>query len=189
MPKYMVMIAAILTVAVSCGNKFNSHGPLEIKSWVQNVEIRPYPNAFARDSVKRRIELTGLAGEYLSAQVLVKPSRTIKSLRAVIEGLESEDGGRIETSLVNIRFGAWLPVDETVQPEGDLRIVNFCGGLYAITRFKGLENIGKVRGELVKWREGSKYKHGNHQCLEHLLEGPDKPPEAFVFDLYLPIAE
>jgi hypothetical protein len=30
---------------------------------------------------------------------------------------------------------------------------------------------------------------GSHQCLEHLLEGPDQPIEEFVFDLYLPIAE
>ena len=89
----------------------------------------------------------------------------------------------------NYGYEIWLPVDETLQPEGDLRIVGFYGGLYAVTRFKGLENIGKVWGELVMWREGSKYKHGNHQCLEHLLEGPDKPPEAFVFDLYLPISE
>ena len=89
----------------------------------------------------------------------------------------------------NYGYEIWLPVDDSIQPEGDLRIVDFKGGLYAVTRFKNLYNIGAVWGELVKWREGSKYKHGHHQWLEHLLEGANGPPEELVFDLYLPIAE
>jgi DNA gyrase inhibitor GyrI len=89
----------------------------------------------------------------------------------------------------NYGYEIWLPVDESVQPEGDLRIVDFSGGLYAVTRFKGLENIGKVWGELVKWRESSKYKCADHQWMEHLLEGAGGPDSGLVFDLYLPIAE
>jgi effector-binding domain-containing protein len=89
----------------------------------------------------------------------------------------------------NYGYEIWLPVDESVKPEGDLRIVDFPGGLYAVARFKGLENIGAVWGQLVKWREGSKYKCGHHQWLEHLLSGADGPPEGLVFDLYLPISE
>jgi AraC family transcriptional regulator len=89
----------------------------------------------------------------------------------------------------NYGYEIWLPVDKSVGPGGDLRIVDFNGGLYAVTRFKNLNKIGQVWGELVQWREGSKYKHGNHQWLEHLLDGADGPPEEFVFDLYLPIVE
>ena len=89
----------------------------------------------------------------------------------------------------NYGYEIWLPVDETLEPEGDLRIVDFYGGLYAVTRFKGLFNIGEIWGKLVRWQEGSKYKLGAHQCLEHLLEGVEQTPEAMVFDLYLPIAE
>ena len=89
----------------------------------------------------------------------------------------------------NYGYEIWLPVDKNLQPEGDLRIVDFPGGLYAVTRFKNLENIGAVWGELVKWRESSKYKHATHQWLEHLIEGAEGPPEGFVFDLYLPIRE
>ena len=80
-------------------------------------------------------------------------------------------------------------MDEDVIPEGDLRIINFSGGLYAVARFQGLEKIGAVWGELVKWQEGSKYKHGTHQWMENLLEGANGPPDKFVFDLYLPISE
>ena len=89
----------------------------------------------------------------------------------------------------NYGYEIWLPVDENLQPEGDLRIVDFGGGLYGVTRFKGLHNIGDVWGQLVKWREGSKYKHGNHQWLEHLITGAGGPNEELIFDLYLPISE
>ena len=89
----------------------------------------------------------------------------------------------------NYGYEIWLPVDKDVQPEGDLRVINFRGGLYAVTRFKDISIIGKVWGELVQWQESSKYKLGAHQWLEHLLEGPDQPIEEFKFDLYLPIAE
>lgn len=89
----------------------------------------------------------------------------------------------------NYGYEIWLPVDVGIEPEGDLRINDFKGGLYAVTTFKGLENIGEIWGKLVKWREGSKYKHATHQWLEHLKTWPDLPPEEFVFDLYLPIRE
>ena len=89
----------------------------------------------------------------------------------------------------NYGYEIWLPVDKEVQPEGDLRILDFQGGLYAVTRFKDLKNIGDVWGQLVQWQQASKYQHGSHQWLEHLLEGAGGQPEDFVFDLYLPIVE
>ena len=88
----------------------------------------------------------------------------------------------------NYGYEIWLPVDEKVEPEGDLRIVDFSGGLYAVTTFKGLENIGDVWNHLVKWAEGSKYKRAHHQWLEELLTY-EVPLEEYVFNIYLPIAE
>ena len=88
----------------------------------------------------------------------------------------------------NYGYEIWLPVSEETEAEGDLRIVDFGGGLYAVTTFKGLENIGRIWKEIVKWRENSKYKCGNHQWLEELLTY-QVPPEDFVFNIYLPISE
>ena len=88
----------------------------------------------------------------------------------------------------NYGYEIWLPVAEIIEAEGDLRIVEFCGGLYAMTTFKGLENIGAVWGKLVKWAEGSKYKRAHHQWLEELTTY-ELPPEEYVFNIYLPIAE
>ena len=88
----------------------------------------------------------------------------------------------------NYGYEIWLPITEDIEPKGDLRIVNFSGGLYAVTTFKGLENIGEVWGKLVKWAEGSKYKRAHHQWLEELINNETTPDE-YVFNLYLPIAK
>lgn len=88
----------------------------------------------------------------------------------------------------NYGYEIWLPVADDVEPDGDLRLVGFNGGLYAVATFKGLENIGEVWRKLVQWREGSKYKPAHHQWLEELLTY-GVAPEEYVFKLYLPIAE
>jgi effector-binding domain-containing protein len=88
----------------------------------------------------------------------------------------------------NYGYEIWLPVKDDIEPDGDLKIVNFNGGFYAVTTFKGLENIGTAWGNLVKWREGSKYINAHHQWLKELLT-LDAPTEEFVFNLYLPIDE
>ena len=64
---------------------------------------------------------------------------------------------------LNYGYEIWLPVAADIEPEGDLRIVDFSGGLYAVTTCEGLENIGEVWRKLIKWAEGSKYKRAHHQ--------------------------
>jgi DNA gyrase inhibitor GyrI len=89
----------------------------------------------------------------------------------------------------NYGYELWLPIGNDVVPEGDIRVQDFSGGLYAVTRFKGLDNIGEVWKKLVTWQEKSHYKQAYHQWLEELLVDPDTPIEEYVFDLYLPIAK
>lgn len=87
----------------------------------------------------------------------------------------------------NYGYEIWLPVEMGVEPEEDIRIQTFSGGLYAVTQFKGLPNIGDVWKHLVTWREDSEYQCGYHQWLEELLTPPDRPTDEYVFNLYLPI--
>lgn len=89
----------------------------------------------------------------------------------------------------NYGYEIWVEVGSDVQPEGDIRIVDFSGGQYAVTRFENLENIGRVWGELVKWREASKYHEAHHQWLENLINPLETDFKKYVFELYLPIAE
>lgn len=94
----------------------------------------------------------------------------------------------------NRGYDVWITVDESVQADGEARIIDFPGGLYAVTRIdvkNPWEDIPGTWQKLVKWMEASKYRHGNHQWLEeHIgpLEemGGDQP---FTLDLHLPIME
>lgn len=89
----------------------------------------------------------------------------------------------------NYGYEFWIVVDPDVEPEGDVRIVDFGGGLYAVARCEGLGNIGQVWKGLVAWREDSKYRGGSHQWLEEHIGPVDAPQDedALVLDLYLPI--
>lgn len=89
----------------------------------------------------------------------------------------------------NYGYEIWAVVPPEVEPEGDLQEVLFDGGLYAVTRFEDLAQIGQVWHELVAWRENSPYLNGNHQWLEHLLNPLERDPSKLVFDLYLPIKD
>lgn len=92
----------------------------------------------------------------------------------------------------NYGYELWLKVGPETMPEGEVRILDFAGGLYAVKRCevpKGkFEVIGETWKGLVTWCEDSKYKHATHQWLEKSV-ATDLPDVEFVLDLYLPIAE
>jgi len=91
-------------------------------------------------------------------------------------------------------YDVWITVGESVQADGEARILDFPGGLYAVTRIEVKNPMDDIPGtwqKLVKWMEASKYRHGQHQWLEEHIGpldemGGDKP---FTLDLHLPIAE
>lgn len=89
----------------------------------------------------------------------------------------------------NYGYEIWVTVPANITPQGDIRIVDFCGGLYAVTRFEDLDRIGQVWQDLVCWRENSKYKAATHQWLENLLNPKETDIHKYIFDLYLPIGE
>ena len=88
-------------------------------------------------------------------------------------------------------YEQWMTVGPEVEAEGEIVIKEIPARRYAVTYFKGLENIGRVWQELVLWFEDSPYQKPPHwcECLEELLTPPGIPYEEYVFDLYLPIAD
>jgi len=90
----------------------------------------------------------------------------------------------------NYGYEQWMTVGPEVQAEGDIVIKEIPARRYAVTQFKGLENIGRVWQELVLWFEDSPYHKPPHwcECLEELLTPLDAPFEEYEFNLYLPIA-
>lgn len=90
----------------------------------------------------------------------------------------------------NYGYECWFQVTKSTPGTKDLEKVKFSGGRYAVTRVKGVENIGDGWQKLVAWREGSKYQKGQHQWLEEdVSEAPNPSDEELVLDLLLPIVE
>ena len=92
----------------------------------------------------------------------------------------------------NYGYETWIVVDAGTEAEGGAKIVDFDGGLYAVTRCvvpKGqFDVIGVTWQRLVSWREDSRFKCAAHQWLEETVP-MELPGTEFVLDLYLPIAE
>ena len=90
----------------------------------------------------------------------------------------------------NYGYEMWLVVDPEVEAEEPIQIKDTPGGKYAVARFTGLSNIGRIWRELVVWFEDSPYTRPPNccTCLEEVVNPGETDPEKWVFDLYLPIA-
>ena len=94
----------------------------------------------------------------------------------------------------NYGYDVWITVDDSLQTDDVARIIDFPGGLYAVTRIEvksPWEDITGAWQNLVKWMEASKYHHGRHQWLEEHIGPLDESVNEipFTLDLHLPIAE
>lgn len=92
----------------------------------------------------------------------------------------------------NYGYELWLTVGPEMQPEEDVKLLDFPGGLYAVARCEvrndAYEVIPSTWQQLVAWREASHYQEASHQWLEEHLK-VEVPGDVFDLDLYLPIAE
>lgn len=89
----------------------------------------------------------------------------------------------------NYGYDTWVTVDASVQPEDGVRIIDFPGGLYAVTHVDKVEEIGSTWKQLVRWMESSRYRHGRHQWLEEHLGFDRDLTHLGGLDLYCPVVE
>ncbi len=89
----------------------------------------------------------------------------------------------------NYGYEQWITVAASIQVEDPIKIKEFPGGRYAVTRCEGVQNIYATWQQLIVWREASPYHMGQHQWLEELITPPNGPWDKAQFDLYMPIAE
>lgn len=89
----------------------------------------------------------------------------------------------------NYGYEQWITVGPEVKSAEGIEIKEFPGGLYAVARCEGLQNIGDLWKQLVVWREDSKYQEAHHQWLEECFTPEAERLEDYVFDLYAPITE
>ncbi len=92
----------------------------------------------------------------------------------------------------------FLTVGPDAEPEGDIKVGEIPGGLYAVLRFKNLDNIRKAWGHLWNWIKNSEYEHVGWQKGEHgwyngfeeqLNWYEKKPPNEWVLDLWVQLKE
>lgn len=79
-------------------------------------------------------------------------------------------------------------LDERVSPEGDMRIVNFPGGLYAVAHMPDFTQHAEVWTHLWEWADTNGYRVPATPQLESHLSWND-PSRALVMDLHLPIVK
>ena len=89
----------------------------------------------------------------------------------------------------NYGYEYWMTMQDEIPVAGDIRIQEFGGGLYAVTRCKGIPRITETWKELVVWVQKSKYRKAHHPWLEEHLTSMDTPFDEYVLDLYHPITE
>jgi AraC family transcriptional regulator len=90
----------------------------------------------------------------------------------------------------NYGYEFWIVIGPEVEAEGEVKIKEIPGGLYAVTRCEvrgdAYEIIPGTWKRLAEWCEDSKYRCAFHQWLEEHIMGDTS---VFDLDLYLPIAE
>jgi DNA gyrase inhibitor GyrI len=94
----------------------------------------------------------------------------------------------------NYGYEQWITTEAGEQPEGDVTVKVFEGGLYAVARCQGPQNIYETWKALLVWCENSRYTMAPRQCLEECLSKDliglnEVPWDKVIFDLYLSIAE
>ncbi len=94
----------------------------------------------------------------------------------------------------NYGYEQWMTVTAAAAPEGDIKLKDFPGGLFAVARCRGTDNLPQAWQDLVTWQERSRYRMESDRCLEECLTPGafDEQPVPFdrlEFDLYLPVVE
>lgn len=93
----------------------------------------------------------------------------------------------------NYGYEFWITVGPEVEPDGEVEIKHFGGGLYAVMHCQvhdqPFETIPAGWKKLVLWRENSRYKDAHHQCLEKHIRVAGTQADSFDLELYLPIRE
>ena len=83
-----------------------------------------------------------------------------------------------------------IRINPDVEPECDIQVINFPGGLYAVTKCSllGDPNILETWKSLWEWVLENKYEHRRTHELEK-PQNPLSPEEDLILDLYFPIEE
>lgn len=92
------------------------------------------------------------------------------------------------TGSPNYGYEFWITVGPEIESDDVATVKEFAGGLYAVTRCAGVEQIASGWQRLVEWLVDSSHGHASHQWMEEHIGAVGRPPEQWTIDLYAPIA-
>jgi DNA gyrase inhibitor GyrI len=88
-------------------------------------------------------------------------------------------------------YEIWVAVTPGFEPEGEVKVAEFGGGLYAVlacpVEGDPWRTIPAAWAKLHDWAQAHGYDTGSHQCFEK-YRNPGAPLETLVLELYYPIA-
>ncbi len=85
-----------------------------------------------------------------------------------------------------------ITIAKCIEPAGDVKVKNIPGGLYAVIRCRGVENLPTTWEFLMEWSDkNGKYNFDeeNEPGLEEVLNPLEQDVNELMFDCYLPIME
>ncbi len=93
----------------------------------------------------------------------------------------------------NYGYDVWISVDQALEPDDQVRIIDFPGGMYAVTRVEAAPNgdgIFEAWQALARWVEQSQYtaEYDRRECLEESVYPFQSIEKGFTLDLFEPIS-
>jgi hypothetical protein len=107
----MRAMMTVLSALLFCASA-QTRVPSGFEAWPMPIEKRVFADSFTRSPDDRDIQLVGCRNEYLSAQLACRNSKDseLSYRKSVLRGPK---GAEIPAESVRVRFGAYLPIDET----------------------------------------------------------------------------
>lgn len=119
MSRALTFFFLVLIALVSCAPPGGQSGKATLTGWAAPIEVRVYRGSFTREPDNRTLEMAGLAGEVVSGQVVVRSNRDIDKLTGAMGALTGPGGAAIPGEAVRVRYGGFVPVDESMNMTAD----------------------------------------------------------------------
>ncbi len=110
---------AVVTILACNPQSSGKGGKATLTGWAAPIEVKTYRGAFTREPDNRTLTMTGLAGEVLSAQAVVRSTADIDQLTGAMGPLSGPGGAVIPAEAVRVRYCGYVPVDETMTMTAD----------------------------------------------------------------------
>ena len=179
-----------ILVCIPCSATSQSLIPAGFEAWPVAIEMRVFPGSFSRSTTSHVINLAGCRNEVVSAQLATRNDKTSR-LRYRLSPLQGNQEVGIPVDALKLRYGIYLPVDETAQYTADPLLdsdtqtlpANVVLPLWLTVRIPKLIRAGHYRGTLTLSADDRSLEFSlDLEVLNATL--PDPPNNSFYLNLW-----